>query len=58
MKTVENKNMKTKVTNIQALLAKYEDELAGFHVMEDYDGGQYAMLRKVIDDLKGLQQRG
>ena len=58
MKTIENKNMETKTNNVKALLAKYETELAEFHVMEDYDGGQYAMLRKVIEDLKGLQGNG
>ncbi len=56
---MQTKNMEeTKINNIASLLAKYESELAEFHVMDDYDGGQYAMMRQVIEDLKGIQENG
>tara|TARA_Y100000310_G_scaffold329170_1_gene398518 strand:- start:371 stop:604 length:234 start_codon:yes stop_codon:yes gene_type:complete len=35
-------------------IKSYEEQLRNMTVMDDYDGGQAAQLRQVIDDLREL----
>ena len=42
---------------LDSLILQYEQELKGFIVMDDYDGGQAELLRVVIKDLKSLGGR-
>ena len=40
------------VINVSHLLGKYKQELNEMIIMDDYDGGQAAQLRRVISDLE------
>jgi len=42
--------------NLDELIKKYEKQLEDFIIMDDYDGGEYAHLRKVIRELKNIQK--
>ena len=42
--------------NLDELIKKYEKEFEDFIIMDDYDGGEYAFLRRAIQDLKHLQR--
>ena len=44
------------MNDIDKLLAKYESVKEQMLVMDDYDGGEYAFLRRAIQDLKHLQR--
>ena len=35
-------------------IKSYEEQLRNMTIMDDYDGGQAAQLRQVIDDLKEI----
>ena len=37
-------------------IKSYEEQLRNMIVMDDYDGGQAAQLRQVIDDLRKLDR--
>ena len=37
-------------------IQSYEEQLRNMTVMDDYDGGQAAQLRQVIDDLRKLDR--
>ena len=39
-------------TQVDKLIAKYEEQYNNMIVMDDYDGGQKESLRIVIEDLK------
>ena len=44
------------IHEVEKLLEKYEDIEKNMIVMDDYDGGQAAQLRQVIDDLRELDR--
>ena len=42
------------MSELNKQIKKYEEQLRNMTVMYDYDGGQAAQLRQVIDDLREL----
>ena len=42
------------IHEVEQLLHKYEKIEQEMIVMDDYDGGQISMVRKIIEDLRGM----
>tara|TARA_Y100000310_G_scaffold337626_1_gene425199 strand:+ start:1243 stop:1422 length:180 start_codon:yes stop_codon:yes gene_type:complete len=42
------------IHEVEQLLHKYEKIEQEMIVMDDYDGGQMSMVRKIIEDLRGM----
>ena len=45
------------IHEVEQLLNKYEKIEREMIVMDDYDGGQMNMVRKIIEDLRGMMWR-
>jgi len=44
------------MNKLKEQIKSYQEQLRNMSVMDDYDGGQAAQLRQVIDDLKELDR--
>jgi hypothetical protein len=42
---------------LDSLINKYRKELDNTIVMDDYDGGEYAALKRVLDDLEEIDAK-